>query len=406
MYKRNISQFVQNLVNDGDSVLLLGPRQVGKTTLVHSLFTDCLKYDLSRPDERLRLARDPAKLIDEVQAKLGDGGIFAVDEVQKVPALFDAIQHLLDNKRDGYRAVLTGSSARQLRKGAVNTLPGRVIQLRMLPLTADELGYYSEKNPKKRADMLGSMMTFGLLPGIQQMNEKRAARHLRSYVQTYLEQEILGDALTKDIGTFYRFLNIVAARSGQILNLSNLSQESGVAINTVKHHVGVLIDTMTAYSVPGFSFNDTSTWLSTPRLLLFDIGVRNAAAERVLDFRAIAPEYGLLFENWVGLELLGMMANHEPPMHLAYWRTTTQKEVDWIVRSGSSIMAIEVKWNENWKPSDLKHLSALRGELRQRKPSLKITTGLICRTPRMATHDGHKIIPPYLLKDFFDEWIN
>lgn len=228
------------------------------------------------------------------------------------------------------------------------------------------------------------------------------ARHLRSYVQTYLEQEILGDALTKDVGQFGRFLVVMASRSGTLLNYSSLSQEAGASINTIKHHVEVLVDTLTAYLIPGFSLSDTKTWLSTPRLLLFDLGVRNAAAERMLDEKALQPEYGSLFEQWVGLELIGWMNNQEPPIHLYYWRTTQKREIDWIMKRGNNLLAIEVKWSQGFRRTDLAHLQTFRTLMEDKK--FKVQTVLICRTPHPAKEGTHRIIPPHLLYETLESW--
>ncbi len=383
-------------------MLLLGARQVGKTTLIEHLYPTALHYHFADPRERLRIARDPSLLIDEVRARLPRGGKFLIDEVQKIPLIFDALQVLLDQRSPRYTAILTGSSARQLKRGAVNTLPGRVLQLQLGPLSAHELGYYAERSPTQRARQLLHMLTFGTLPGIQSLPATRASRHLQSYVQTYLEQEILGDALTKDVGQFARFLSVMAARAGQILHYTNLSQSAGASVNTIKHHVGVLVDTMTATLIPGFSLSDTAAWLSTPRLLLFDLGVRNAAAERVLQPAALAAEYGPLFEQWVGLELLHWMRNRVPQPRLYYWRTTQHREVDWVIACGKKILALEIKWADQWRAGDLNHLSALRSELKAR--GYRVTTGLVCRTPHEAVHDHHHILPPHQLWDCLQTW--
>ena len=187
-----------------------------------------------------------------------------------------------------------------------------------------------------------------------------------------------------------------------ILNYATLSQESGVHLNTIKHHVGVLSDTMTAYLIPGFSLSDTKTWLSTPKFLLFDLGVRNAAAERILEVKALAAEYGTLFEQWVGLELVSFLRNQEPPMHLYYWRTTSRREIDWLVRSDRKVLAVEVKWSGNWSRQDLTHLEVFRNQMRERGDAM--TTWLICRTPHPANEGSHQILPPHHLHEAFEKW--
>lgn len=401
MFPRDLAPPLKKFLTEGDSVLLLGPRQTGKTTLLHLLCPQGVHYDFADPGERLRIAANPGLLVQEIRGRLPKGGLFTIDEIQKIPTAFDAVQVLLDDRDRIYTTLLTGSSARKIKRGAVNTLPGRILQWRLGPLTAKELGFYKLKNETERSQLLLSMMTRGQLPKVQEMSGTRLARHLRSYVQTYLEQEILGDALTKDVGQFARFLAVIASRSGQILNYSSLSQESGASVNTIKHHVGVLEDTLTAHLIPGFSLNDTKTWLSTPRLLLFDLGVRNAASERVIDEKALLPEYGTLFEQWVGLEILGWMRNQEPPFHLFYWRTTQKREIDWVLRQGDRILAVEAKWGK-WHRGDLTHLSVFRRLMQERK--MDVTTCLVCSTPHPAREAAHHIIPPHLLNETLEEW--
>lgn len=401
MYHRDDLPRLQKVIKDGDSVLLLGPRQVGKTTLLHEGFEEALHFDFADPGEKLRYSQNPSLLLSEIRAALPKGGLFTIDEIQKVPLAFDALQVLLDDRKISYQAFLTGSSARKIKRGAVNTLPGRVLQWKLGPLSAEELGYYNEKDPSLRKNLLLSMMTRGHLPRVQGMSSDRSSRHLRSYVQTYLEQEILSDALTKDIGQFARFLRVAASRSGTILNFTTLSQESGASLNTIKHHVEVLVDTLTAYTIPGFSLSDTKSWLSTPKLLLFDLGVRNAAAERVIEEKALVAEYGPLFEQWVGLELVAWIRNREPPVQLYYWRSVN-KEIDWVLKSGQKILAIEVKWTENWRTQDLFHLDYFRNDLQKR--GYEVMTLLVCQTPKRAVSGYHPIIPPHDLVKTLEGW--
>lgn len=402
MYSRKDLPQLKKIIKEGDSILLLGPRQVGKTTLLHEGFEKALHFNFADPGEKIRYSQNPSLLLSEIKAALPKGGLLTIDEIQKVPLAFDALQVLLDDQKIPYQTFLTGSSARKIKRGAVNTLPGRILQWKLGPLSAEEIGYYNEKNLSLQKNLLLSMMTRGQLPKVQGMSADRSSRHLRSYVQTYLEQEILSDALTKDIGQFARFLRVSASRSGTILNFTTLSQESGASLNTIKHHVEVLVDTLTAYTIPGFSLSDTKSWLSTPKLLFFDLGVRNAAAERVIEEKSLIAEYGLLFEHWIGLEIIAWIRNQEPPIQLYYWRSTQNKEIDWILKAGQKILAIEVKWSENWRTQDLFHLNYFKNDLKKR--GYEVTTVLVCQTPKKAVSESHLIIPPYELIRILERW--
>src|SRR5437867_8733853 len=227
-YRRSIEFGLKRHLDRGKSVLLLGPRQTGKTTLIGGLKSD-LGISLVSPSVRQRYEKNPSLLAEEVRAlprrtSVRNRPLVTVDEVQRVPALMDVAQELIDRREAQF--VFTGSSARKLRRGRdINLLPGRLVALRLDPLTIEE----------DRPDTLNEALLFGSLPAIRRLrrNEDKEA-DLRSYVTTYLEEEVRQEALVRNVGVFGRFLELAALESGGITNYSKISQDLGVSAVSVR----------------------------------------------------------------------------------------------------------------------------------------------------------------------------
>jgi len=221
------------------SVLLLGPRQVGKSTICRGLGAR-LYVDLADESVFLGYAKDPARLRREVDALPG-GSLVVIDEVQRVPALLNTVQSLVDRSARRIRFVLTGSSARKLRRGGANLLPGRVILEYLEPLNVLE----TEDVDWDRA------LRLGMLPGIY-WGDEEAAEILGTYGEVYLREEIQAEAATRNLGGYARFLDTIALASGQWLNYSKLSSDIEVPKETVRRFVQLLDDTLVAHRLPPF----------------------------------------------------------------------------------------------------------------------------------------------------------
>ena len=259
---------VERHVRRGKSILLLGPRQTGKTTLLRALRPD-LTIELVEPRERRRFERDPSTLRDEALALGRRRPLIVIDEVQKVPALMDVAQRLID--RDEAQLVLTGSSARKLKRHHdVNLLPGGVVSLRLDPLTLEE----------SMPSSLGEALTDGALPGIRsQRSAADREQDLRSYAETYLEEEVRQEALVKQMAPFARFLELAALESGRIANFSRVAADVGVSPHTIQSYCEILVDCLVAERVDPISRSATRKKLTkSSRFLLFDLGVRRLSA--------------------------------------------------------------------------------------------------------------------------------
>lgn len=320
-------------------VLLLGPRQVGKSTLVRSLNPSRV---INLMDEALHLAysKDPGRLRREVSA-LPKPGLIVLDEIQRVPALLNVVQALLD-EGVRHRFILTGSSARKLRRGHANLLPGRIILEYLDPLSFWELGSQFD---------LEKILRMGSLPGIY-LDPTQGPDVLSTYGQVYLREEIRAEALIQNLGAYARFLDLAAEASGQWINYSKLASDSEVPKETIRRFFSILEDTLVAFRVPPFKPKASKRRVSQrDRFLFFDLGVRNALLG--IHRGVLSPtEKGRLFEQWVILQVMAFMRAHKKEWRLSAYRTDAGAEVDLILDVGSSLWAIECKWGKSVTESE------------------------------------------------------
>ncbi|MCH9628078.1 MAG: hypothetical protein S4CHLAM2_17280 [Chlamydiales bacterium] len=364
---RMIEKRFQKALDRKKSILLLGPRQTGKTTLVKSLDAH-LYINLAKPAIRQKYEQDPGRLTREVEAMRPKFPLIVIDEIQKVTLLLDAVQDLIDSQVA--RFILTGSSARKLRReGEANLLPGRVVILRMDPLLVSETSTLSPS--------IEDLLLYGSLPQIilEESIENRE-EDLFSYVTTYLEEEIRSEALVRNMGAFSNFLKLAALESGSISNFHKLSQDIGVSSPTISDYYQILVDCLVAERVEALSQSHTRKKLiKSPKFLIYDLGVRRIAAG---EGRNIPDKYmGDLFEQWVGLELLRLMRTVPQKSSLLFWRDQGGAEVDWIIERENRFTPVEVKWTENPSTRDARHVHAFIEEYPNSAHGF-----VICRTSR------------------------
>lgn len=368
-YPRALESAIARHLARGKSILLLGPRQTGKTTLLGDLGAD-LAVSLVSPGLRQRYERDPSLLAGEIRAlprtaRRRKRPLVTVDEVQKVPAIMDVGQELID--RGEAQFVFTGSSARKLRRGhEINLLPGRVVALRLDPLMIEE----------HRPPTIDHALLYGGLPAIQPLrNEQDREADLRSYVETYLEEEVRQEALVRNIGAFGRFLELAGQESGRIANLSRMSQDVGVSAVTIGAYFEILCDCLVAERVEPITRSATRKKLTkASRYLLFDLGVRRLAAGEGI--RLHPTRKGELFEQFVGLEILRWCRLHRPTAKLRFWRDPDGPEVDWVIEHERRLLPIEVKLTDRPAASDARHLAVFLAEYRSPAGLL------VCTAPR------------------------
>lgn len=375
MYTRNLQAHLNRLQT---SVLLLGPRQVGKSTMLRDLAPD-LTLDFASARTFRQYVADPGRLESELREAPPGVRTIMIDEVQRVPAILDSVQHLIDTSRDRFRFLLSGSSARKLRRGQANLLPGRVHVHHMHPLLAAELG---DDFQLERA------LAHGTLPGIYSETDGNSrATGLRSYADTYLREEIQAEALVRDIGGYARLLDLIATASGRVLNLSALAQDAGIGHQTARRYIEIMEDTLLLWRVPAWSGSDRASLLGHPKVLLFDLGVRNALLRRPLDV-PLPDERGLLLEHLVGLELARRTRDAWPEAKLYHFRTRTGVEVDYVVEVNRELWGIKVKAAEDVRSENLKGLRVLGDRAGRLKRKIVVFLG-----PRRMRQDDVEIIP-------------
>ena len=350
LISREITLLIKQNLQRGKSILLLGPRQVGKTTLVqHSIKPD-IHLSFVNAEIRQQFERDLVWRVKELEAKIqsthNTPTVF-IDEVQKVPQIMDSIQDMIDRKLAKF--ILSSSSARKLKYGKhVNLLPGRVVLLHLGPLSYEEI-------PTPKPDLM-PLLNFGCLPDIILQNDDALKEiDLNSYVTIYLEEEIRQEALVRNVGHFARFLQLAAIESGHTINAAKISQEIGVSSTTIQEYYQILDDCLIARRIDSLTQSKTNRRLiKSPKYIFFDLGVRRVAANEGINPNR--ETQGHLFEQYIGLEILQQLNIHKPLAKLRYWRSSDGPEVDWVIETAGQLIPIEVKLTEIPKAKHLKHL--------------------------------------------------
>lgn len=339
MIGRRLSDQILKSLKAKKSVLLLGPRQTGKSTLIQSLRLD-VEFNLARQQTFLEFARDPGFLESRLKALLPKGGLVFIDEVQRVPSILNTIQYLIDQK-NGFQFVLTGSSARKLRRGHANLLPGRLHVYQLGPIVASELEYLADTN---------KLMQYGSLPAvITETDIKNTKKLLKDYSLTYLNEEVRAEALTKNIEGFTRFLFALSADSSKFLDLSKISSTAAVPRQTTQRFFEVLEDTLIVRRLNAFAKSEKRRLIQHPKFFIFDTGVLNALLG---NFNVSVDRKGTLFENLIFNQLATSLSYSDCDYRLSSYRTDAGAEVDIILELDGRTCAIEIK-SGHFSKSDL-----------------------------------------------------
>lgn len=295
--------------------------------------------------------RDPLSFRHEVAA-LPTGSWVVIDEVQKLPSLLDEVHDLLAAHPKRLRFALTGSSARKLKRGNVNLLAGRVITRRFAPLTASELDYDVE---------VDDLIRFGGLPLVRsEPTEAGRVDLLEAYVETYLTQEIRAEALVRNLDSFARFLEVAALSNAQVTNVAGISRDAAVARPTAQGYFDVLVDTLLGTWLPAWRPRAKVKEVQHPKFYFFDTGAVRGLARRLRE-PLEGEERGHLLETLVLHELRAYQNVSSCGGDLAYWRTPSNTEVDFVWTRGRRAVAMEVKASTRWRREfayGLKELSA------------------------------------------------
>jgi uncharacterized protein len=333
MYLRILNKYIPK----NASFFLFGPRQTGKTTCLGQI-PHSLKRDFLNNDHFVTYTANSELLYEEVQTIKDQAGCVWLDEVQRVPLVLETVQRCMGSFPH-IQFILSGSSARKLKRGAANLLGGRALYLELHPLTIQELGNDYQ---------LDSVLRYGSLPHISNLlaqgDEKLAQQFLRSYVLTYLAEEIQAEAIVRQLTHF----------------LSLLATKAGVSQHFVREYFSILEDTLIGFLLPAYAESERKKMSKQPKFYLFDNGITRAIQQRASQLPS-PDERGVLFEQFVILEIKRMIAYEAPELSLAFWRSAAGAEVDILITRGSEILAaIECKVSDTLAKSDLSGLRAFR----------------------------------------------
>jgi len=326
------------------SLFLFGPRSTGKTTLLKAQFPENAIINLLKSNVFLSLSADPSQLAGIAKEIARTSSVVVIDEIQKLPALLDEVHNAIET--DGIRFVLTGSSARKLKRSGVNLLAGRAWQCNLFPLSFAEITDFD----------LDLFLLYGGLP--QVYGSAYPAEELDAYINTYLKEEIKEEALVQNFTHFARFLKVASLSNGEQLNFATVSRETGVPATSIRAWFDILSDTFTGFLLESWRGSKKRRAVSTAKFYLFDVGVANfLRGTTVLGRNSV--EFRKAFEHFIAMELRAFLSYRRIKMDLTYWRTQTGIEVDFIIGDDTGI---EVKSALKVTDKHLKGLRALKDE--------------------------------------------
>jgi len=342
----HFNRLIQLKPKEKTSYFLFGPRGVGKTSWLKENFPDALVFDLLNDRTYTSLLANPTRLGDLIPSDYV--GWVIIDEVQKAPALLDEVHRLIESRK--LRFILTGSSARKLKRAGVNLLAGRALIKNMYPITAIEQGHFFS---------LSKSLRYGHLP--MALSAENPAEYLSSYVATYLKEEVLQEGLTRNIALFTKFLETASFSQGELLNTTQLAQEIGTNRSAVETLFQILEDLLLAIRLPAFTQRAKRDLVKNVKFYYFDVGVyRSIRPQGPLD----TPEEidGAALETLFLQEARAINDYYLYGYQFYFWRTRTQLEVDFILYGQHGLLAFEIKRKSQIKPEDYKGLKAFMSD--------------------------------------------
>jgi uncharacterized protein len=326
------------------SFFLFGPRGTGKTSLIKHQLPEYPRFDLLRSELYLRLNNHPHEL-EAMIMKTDNPSLVIIDEIQKIPILLNEVHRLIEER--GIRFLLTGSSARKLKKDPdVNMLGGRAWEANLFPLTSREIPDFQ----------LDRYLQYGGIPNVYLGEEP--TEELDAYASMFLMGEIKAEGVVRNIQAFSRFLEVAALTNGTMLNFTEIASDTGIPVSTVREYYHILEDTFFGFMLPAWTKSIKRKPISTAKFYLFDLGVKNLLAQAGMPVPA-SNAHGEAFEHFIALELRAYLSYHRIKKKLSYWRTQHGYEVDFII--GNEI-AIEIKTTKKVTNKHLKGLNLLHEE--------------------------------------------
>ena len=357
-----------------EAMFLFGGRQVGKSTLLKERFPKAVYIDLLNSELRNRYRQHPEEFRESLLRHAPET-LVIVDEIQKVPDLLDEVHWLMVNR--GLFFVLSGSSARKLKKSGANNLGGRAIPETLFPLVSAEIPDFD----------LDRAIQNGMIP--RHYMVANARNRLKSYIELYLKEEIIEEAAVQKVDDFIRFLEVAAISNGEMLNYENVATDCGVSANTVKAYYQILCDTLLGFEVPAYRKVIKRKLSKSSRFYFFDVGIANYLTGRH-HLAPKTPEYGHAFEHLVMQEIVAYLGYKGIEEKLTYWHTYDDIEVDAVI--GDARVAIEIKSADSIQTNHKKGLV----EFAKEHPSVK---QILVSRDRVSRRSGD--IDLYYVTDFF-----
>jgi predicted AAA+ superfamily ATPase len=342
---RRISKF-----NKSNSLFVFGARGVGKSTWIREQFhgPKVLWIDLLKGEVEERFRKNPSELSSLIEENHYEWVV--IDEIQKLPAILDRVHFEIENPKSNTKFVLTGSSARKLKRGGANMLAGRAFTHFMFPLSFEELDKDFE---------LQNVLSFGTLPQLYSFTTKdNQIEYLNNYVSTYLNEEIIAEQIVRQIQPFKDFLKISAQMNGQLINYSKIANDIGVDDKTVRSYYDILEDTLVGFYLRPHHQSIRKRQRESSKFYLFDTGIKRALEKTVtLPLEPQTYAYGNAFEHRIILEVFYKNLTEKFNFELSFLRTKDSAEIDLIIeRPGLKTLLVEIKSNKNISEKDTKSL--------------------------------------------------
>ena len=346
-----VARILSKPLQQRKSFFLFGPRGTGKTYWLKQHLNRAVYIDLLDSEIYALLLANPHRLLDFIPRDYKDWII--IDEVQRVPELLNEVHRLIE--KEGHLFVLTGSSARTLRKKGVNLLAGRARVYHMHPLVVQEIG---------DAFDLSKLLAYGLLPTL--LSEEDPKAYLKSYIATYLREEVMQEGLTRNLSAFTRFLEVASFSQGQLLNMSAIARETGISQKNVSNYFDILEDLLLAFQLPSFNKRAKRQTVQHPKFYYFDVGVYQAVRPR--GFSDTQSEIdGAALETLFLQSLRAINDYYELEYQLYYWRTVSGIEVDFVIHGPHGFFAFEMKRSKMVSKADAKGLLSFQEDYPEAK---------------------------------------
>jgi len=340
-----------------NNFFLLGPRGTGKSTLLKKRFNvdKCLWLDLLNSAIEERFLHNPSELYTLVKSLPPEIEYVVIDEIQKVPKLLDEVHRLIEESNKIF--ILTGSSARKLRRGGANLLAGRAFVYHLHALSCFELGDQFD---------LANFLHWGALPkviGYETTQDKH--EFLLAYTDTYLKEEIWSEQIVRKLQPFRRFLEVAAQCNGKIINYANIARDVGVDDKTIKEYFTILEDTLIGFFLESFHNSFRKRLAEKPKFYFFDPGIVRALSRRLtVPLEPKTTTYGEVFEHFIILEFIKLSSYFRPDYRFSFIRTVGDVEVDLVIeRPGERLLCIEIKSSDKIAQEDIASFSRLTKDI-------------------------------------------